>query len=45
MEKYLPFIYVLGLVTDRIADGIYEKRRRMLKDENPIEAESSIIVC
>lgn len=50
VEKVFPTIvlmgvcYVLGLVTDRIADGIYEKRRRMLKDENPIEAESSLIV-
>lgn len=50
VEKVFPTIvlmgmcYVLGLVTDRVADGIYEKRKVKIKNENPIEAESSLIV-
>ena len=50
IDKIFPTIvlmgvcYVLGLLTDRLADIIYERRRKRIKKENPIEAESSLIV-
>lgn len=36
--------YVLGLVTDRIADAIFEKRKKNIKKEYELEAKTSIAI-
>lgn len=40
----LGWCYILGLIVDRIADIIYDKRKMHIKEKYPIEAETSIIV-
>lgn len=36
--------YILGLVTDRIADRIFEKRRKKIKDDYDFEVQTSIAI-
>lgn len=40
----LGWCYILGLIVDRIADIIYDKRKMHIKEKYPIVAETSIIV-
>lgn len=36
--------YVLGLVTDRVADKIFEKRRKNIKNDYAVKAQTSIAI-
>lgn len=36
--------YILGLVTDRIADKLFEKRRKNIKDNFEIQAQTSLAI-
>ena len=36
----LGWCYILGLIVDRIADIIYDKRKMHIKEKYPIEAET-----